>query len=94
MNALPPSAHAKIVRTATVLLLLLGPGCSEKGSGSSNDGAAGQGVAEPGASAETLASTLPDSLYLSGPPAFFNGYRWPWVDPTTGTVHKLPAQER
>jgi hypothetical protein len=39
-------------------------------------------------------AVLPDSLYLSGPPAFFTGYRWPWVDPTTGTVYKLPAHER
>jgi hypothetical protein len=39
-------------------------------------------------------AVLPDSLYLSGPPAFFDGYRWPWIDPTTGTVYRLPAQDR
>jgi hypothetical protein len=37
---------------------------------------------------------LPDSLYLDSKPAFFGGYPWPWVDPTTGTVHILPAKAR
>jgi hypothetical protein len=42
--------------------------------------------------------TLPNSLYLSQKPAFFNagsGYRWPWVDPTgTTKFHTLPAKAR
>ncbi|MGA2255017.1 MAG: hypothetical protein ABSG53_10175, partial [Thermoguttaceae bacterium] len=42
--------------------------------------------------------TLPDSLYLSGKPAFFEagrGYAWPWVDPTgTPPVQTLPAKAR
>ena len=41
---------------------------------------------------------LPNSLYLSRKPAFFEagrGYIWPWVDPA-GTVrlHTLPAKAR
>ena len=42
--------------------------------------------------------TLPDSLYLSGKPAFFNaghGYTWPWVDATGATkLYVLPAKAR
>ncbi len=42
--------------------------------------------------------TLPQSLYLSGKPAFFNagkGYTWPWVDPTGSTkLYTLPAKAR
>ena len=42
--------------------------------------------------------TLPNSLYLSGRPAFFDagrGYTWPWVDPTgTTKLYTLPAQAR
>jgi hypothetical protein len=40
---------------------------------------------------------LPNSLYLSGKPGFFNagsGYTWPWVDPVNGTTYKLPAKAR
>lgn len=41
---------------------------------------------------------LPDSLYLSGKPAFFaagRGYVWPWVDPLgTTKLHTLPAKAR
>jgi hypothetical protein len=37
---------------------------------------------------------MPNSLYLTSAPAFFQGSTWPWVDPTTGTVHALPAQAR
>ena len=40
------------------------------------------------------AATLPDSLYLSSKPAFFGANTWPWVDPSTGTVHTLPAKAR
>jgi hypothetical protein len=40
------------------------------------------------------AGTLPDSLYLTGKPAFFGSNRWPWVDPTTGATYTLPAQAR
>ncbi len=42
--------------------------------------------------------TLPESLYLSGKPAFFNagkGYTWPWVDPTgSPQLYTLPAKAR
>ena len=42
--------------------------------------------------------TLPNSLYLSGKPAFFSagrGYTWPWVDPTGATkLYTLPAKAR
>jgi hypothetical protein len=37
---------------------------------------------------------VPDSLYLSGKPAFFGNYRWPWVDASTGTTYTLPAKAR
>lgn len=44
------------------------------------------------------ASQLPNSLYLSGAPAFFSqgsGYTWPWIDPTGSTkVYTLPAKAR
>jgi hypothetical protein len=40
-------------------------------------------------------SQLPNSLYLSGQPWFFNGYSWPWVDPIgTTKVYTLPAKAR
>ena len=42
--------------------------------------------------------SLPNSLYLSGRPAFFDagrGYTWPWVDPTGATkLYTLPAKAR
>jgi hypothetical protein len=42
--------------------------------------------------------TLPNSLYLSQKPAFFNGgsgYTWPWVNPTgTPQLYTLPAKAR
>jgi hypothetical protein len=42
--------------------------------------------------------TLPSSLYLTHPPAFFaagKGYTWPWVDPAGDTkLHTLPAKAR
>jgi hypothetical protein len=48
--------------------------------------------------AGSSAVTLPDSLYLTAKPAFFNagrGYVWPWVNPTGGTpVQTLPAKAR
>jgi hypothetical protein len=40
---------------------------------------------------------LPNSLYLTQKPAFFNagsGYTWPWVDPINGKVYTLPATAR
>jgi hypothetical protein len=40
------------------------------------------------------AAALPSSCYLTGKPAFFGANPWPWVDPTTGTVHVLPAKAR
>jgi hypothetical protein len=42
--------------------------------------------------------TLPNSLYLTQKPAFFDagsGYTWPWVDPVGATkLHALPAKAR
>jgi hypothetical protein len=44
---------------------------------------------------ETLtAQELPSSLYLPQKPAFFGTNPWPWVDPSTGTTHTLPAKAR
>jgi hypothetical protein len=40
------------------------------------------------------AGPLPDSLYLTGKPAFFGSNSWPWVDPATGATHTLPALAR
>lgn len=41
---------------------------------------------------------MPNSLFLSSPPAFFAGYAWPWIDPTAATaearVKTLPAKAR
>jgi hypothetical protein len=38
---------------------------------------------------------LPSSLYLSGKPAFFGSYTWPWVDATGSTkFFTLPAKAR
>ena len=38
--------------------------------------------------------TIPNSFYLTSAPAFFNGYTWPWVSPTTGRTYILPAKAR
>jgi hypothetical protein len=38
--------------------------------------------------------TIPDSMYLTAKPAFFGSNPWPWVDPTTGATHTLPAKAR
>ncbi len=44
---------------------------------------------------DTAAQAIPDSLYLSGKPAFFGSLTWPWVDPTgTTKVYTLPAKAR
>ena len=37
---------------------------------------------------------LPPSLYLGEAPAFFDGYRWPWVEPEGGEAGRLPARDR
>jgi hypothetical protein len=42
----------------------------------------------------TSATTLPDSLYLSGRPSFFGTNPWPWVDPSSGKTYTLPARAR
>jgi Pectate lyase superfamily protein len=43
----------------------------------------------------TVPYRLPDSLYLSGKPAFFGNDRWPWVDSIGSTkLYKLPARAR
>jgi len=39
------------------------------------------------------ALAIPNSLYLDSKPSFFGSNPWPWVDPTTGQVHTLPAKE-
>jgi hypothetical protein len=41
-----------------------------------------------------VAMTLPNSLYLTSAPPFFGNLRWPWVDPTNGSVYVLPAKKR
>jgi hypothetical protein len=39
--------------------------------------------------------SLPDSLYLTGKPAFFGASPWPWVDPTGAVkLRVLPARTR
>ena len=39
--------------------------------------------------------SLPESLYLSGKPAFFGSEAWPFVDPTRNPmVGVLPAKKR
>jgi hypothetical protein len=38
--------------------------------------------------------TLPKSFFLTQAPAYFQGLPWPWVDPSTGTTHTLPAKAR
>lgn len=40
--------------------------------------------------------TIPDSLYLSGAPAFMSGKTWPWVDPEAvdPILDTLPAYDR
>ena len=35
---------------------------------------------------------IPDSLYLTAKPAFFGSSRWPWVDPSNGSVSTFPAK--
>jgi len=47
-----------------------------------------------GAPGSGIPRTIPDSLYLSGKPAFFGSNTWPWVDPNTGAVYTLPAKAR
>ena len=48
--------------------------------------------------AEDTAHALPDSLYLTGKPGFFDagkGYTWPWVNPTgSPRLYVLPAKAR
>jgi hypothetical protein len=42
---------------------------------------------------DRAAQPLPDSLYLTGKPAFFGSSTWPWVDPNGGTkTYSLPAR--
>jgi hypothetical protein len=50
------------------------------GIGGTTDGAGGSPV------------PISSSFYLSSKPAFFGTNLWPWVDPTTGTTHTLPAK--
>ena len=38
--------------------------------------------------------TIPNSMYLTSKPAFFGNNTWPWVNPTTGAIHTLPAKAR
>ena len=39
-------------------------------------------------------ASLPNSCYRTTAPSFFGSNAWPWVDPSTGTVHTLPAKAR
>jgi hypothetical protein len=44
---------------------------------------------------DRAAQALPDSLYLSGKPAFFGSNTWPWVDAIGGgKTYVLPARQR
>jgi len=46
---------------------------------------------------DRVAQALPDSLYLSGKPAFFGSNPWPWVDGSNSTLPlpgTLPARTR
>ncbi len=44
---------------------------------------------------DTVAQTLPSSLYLTSKPAFFGSATWPWVDPLGNTkLYTLPAKAR
>lgn len=48
-----------------------------------------------GSGNSTIAPTsLPNSLYLTSKPSFFGSNPWPWVDPSTGAIHTLPAKAR
>jgi hypothetical protein len=38
--------------------------------------------------------TIPNSMYLTSKPAFFGNNTWPWVNPTAGAIHTLPAKAR
>ncbi len=38
--------------------------------------------------------SIPTSYYTGGVPAFFVSNTWPWVDPSTGVTHTLPAKDR
>jgi len=42
----------------------------------------------------TTPAAIPDSMYLSGKPAFFGANPWPWVNPVTGATTTLPAKAR
>ena len=45
--------------------------------------------------ASDTAHTLPNSLYLTQKPAFFNTLDWPWVNPTgSPQLYTLPAKAR
>ena len=37
---------------------------------------------------------MPNSMYLASKPAFFGTNKWPWIDPSTGAIHTLPAKAR
>jgi hypothetical protein len=52
------------------------------------------GSLEYGAAPGAGPATLPNSFYLTSAPAFFGSNTWPWVDPSTGTTHTLPAKHR
>jgi hypothetical protein len=53
------------------------------------------GIGGPPSTTPPSASTLPDSLYLTEKPAFFEDNPWPWVDPAGSTkVYTLPAKAR
>ena len=59
-------------------------------------GVATDSVSGAGATTPPAVSTLPASLYIPAGtvPAFFGTDRFPWTDPTTGTIYTLPARAR
>jgi hypothetical protein len=52
------------------------------------------GIGGTGSPGSGTPQTIPNSLYLTSKPAFFGSNPWPWVDPSTGLVHTLPAKAR
>lgn len=52
------------------------------------------GIGGKGDADQSTPKVIPNSLYLTGKPAFFGSNPWPWVDPSTGTTYVLPAKAR
>jgi hypothetical protein len=54
----------------------------------------GSGIGASGFPGTGTPQAIPNSLYLHQAPAFFCSNAWPWVQPSTGTTHTLPAKAR